>query len=82
MKILHIIRNPNDATPLEIAKSQSKEHEVAVLLLHDAVYANPDPIQVYACAADARARGVTKHECVDFKRIAQMLFEYDKVVSW
>lgn len=81
MKILHIIRNPNDATPIEIAKSQSKEHEVAVLLLHDAVYANPD-IQVFACAADARARGVTKHECVDFKRIAQMLFEFDKVVSW
>ncbi len=83
MKILHIIRNPNDATPLEIARSQSKEHEVAVLLLHDAVYANPGlQLQVYACAADARARGVTKHECVDFKRIAQMLFEYDRVVSW
>ncbi len=83
MKILHIIRNPNDATPFEIAQSQSKEHEVAVLLLHDAVYANPGlQIQVYACASDARARGITKHECVDFKRIAQMLFEYDKVMSW
>jgi len=81
MKILHIIRNPNDTTPLEIARSQIKEHEVVVLLLHDAVYANPD-LQVYACTEDALARGVTKHECVDFKRIAQMLFEYDKVVSW
>jgi sulfur transfer complex TusBCD TusB component (DsrH family) len=81
MKILHIIRNPNDATPLEIARSQSNEHEVAVLLLHDAVYSNPD-LQVFACAADARARGITNHECVDYKRIAQMLFEYDKVVSW
>ena len=81
MKILHIIRNPNDATPLEIARSQSKEHEVSVLLLHDAVYANPD-IQVYACAADARARGIIRHDCVDYKQIAKMLFEYDKVVSW
>ena len=81
MKILHIIRNPNDATPLEIARSQSKEHEVAVLLLHDAVYASPD-IQVYACAADALTRGITRHECVDYKQIAKMLFEYDKVVSW
>jgi len=81
MKILHIIRNPNDATPLEIARSQSKEHEVAVLLLHDAVYASLD-IQVYACAADARARGITRYECVDYKQIAKMLFEYDKVVSW
>lgn len=83
MKILHIIRNPNDSTPFEIAKSQDKEHEVAILLLHDAVYANPDiQLQVYASAVDARARGITKHECVDFKRIARMLFEYDKIVSW
>ena len=81
MKILHIIRNPNDATPIEIAKSQSLSHEVMLLLLHDAVYARPE-LPAYACEADARARGVIKHECVDFKRIVQMLFEYDKVVSW
>ncbi|MCX9080784.1 MAG: hypothetical protein OIN83_01150 [Candidatus Methanoperedens sp.] len=83
MKILHIIRNPNDATPLEIAKAHGREHEVAVLLLHDGVYANPDAkIQVYASAADALARGVMGHECVDYKQIAKMLFEYDKVISW
>jgi len=83
MKILHIIRNPNDETPLEIARSQSEEHEVAVLLLHDAVYAIPDVQgKVYACAADAKARGVDRHECVDYKKIVEMLFGYDKVVSW
>jgi len=83
MKILHIIRNPNDATPLEIAEAQGREHKVSVLLLHDGVYANPDAkIQVYVCAADALARGVTGHECVDYKQITKMLFEYDKVVSW
>lgn len=81
MKILHIIRNPNDSTPFEIAISQSKDHEVAVVLLHDAVYAKPG-IPAYACEADARARGVTGHECVDYKGIVKMLFEYDKVVSW
>lgn len=81
MKILHIIRNPNDATPLEIAKAQGREHEVAILLLHDAVYARCD-LTAYASAADAKARGVTGHECVDNKRIVQMLFEYDKIVSW
>lgn len=81
MKILHIIRNPNDATPLEIARSQSVDHKVAVLLLHDAVYAKSDH-RAYASASDARARGVTGHECVDYKQIAKMLFEYDLVVSW
>lgn len=81
MKILHIIRKPSDATPLEIAKAQSKEHEVAILLLHDAVYATPD-LPTYACAKDAEARGVTGHERVGYERIVEMLFEYDKVVSW
>ncbi len=81
MKILHIIRNPNDATPLEIAKAQGREHEVAILLLHDAVYTRTD-LTAYASEVDAKARGVTGHECVDHKRIVQMLFEYDKIVSW
>lgn len=83
MKILHIIRNLNDETPLEIATSQSEDNEVAVLLLHDAVYAIPDvQFKIYACKADAEARGVARHECVEYKRIVQMLFEFDKVVSW
>jgi sulfur relay protein TusB/DsrH len=83
MKILHIICNPNDETPLEIAIIQSEEHEVAVLLLNDAVYAFPEVrFKVYACAADAEARGVARHESVDYKRIVQMLFKFDKVVSW
>ncbi len=81
MKILHIIRNPDDITPVEIARAQSKEHDVVILLLHDAVYAKPD-LTAYACAKDAEARGVTRHECVGYERIVEMLFEYDKVVSW
>ena len=81
MKILHIIRNPNDATPVDIAKAQSKDNEVAILLMHDAVYSRPD-IPTFACKKDAEARGVTGHDCVDYARIVQMLFEYEKVVSW
>lgn len=81
MKILHIIRNPNDTIPLEIAKAQSRDNEVAVLLMHDAVYAKPD-LATYACANDAEARGVTIHEPVGYDRIVRMLFEYDRVVSW
>ena len=81
MKILHIIRNPNDVTPIEIAKAQSKEHDVAILLMHDAVYASPE-LTTFAVADDAEARGVTRHERVGYDRIVEMLFEYDKVVSW
>jgi sulfur transfer complex TusBCD TusB component (DsrH family) len=81
MKILHIIRNPNDTTPIEIAKAQGVEHDVALLLLHDAVYLKPW-LKNYACRDDAEARGVTAHECVGHDKIVQMLFEYDRVVSW
>ena len=81
MKILHIIRNPNDTTPIEIAEAQSAEHDVMMLLLHDAVYLKTG-LKTYACKADAEARGVTEHECVEYDRIVKMLFEYDRVVSW
>lgn len=81
MKILHIIRNPNDATPLEIAEEQSRDHEVAVLLLHDAVYARPK-LATFASASDADARGVTAHERVGYDRIVELLFGYDRVISW
>ncbi len=81
MRVLHIIRNPNEGTPIEIAKAQGMEHDVALLLLHDAVYLKPG-LKTYACKADAEARGVTAHECVGYDRIVQMLFEYDRVVSW
>ncbi len=83
MKILHIIRNPDDTTAIDIAKVQSKEHEVAILLMHDAVYASTSPgLRTYACAADAEARGITGNELAGYDRIVKMLFEYDKVVSW
>ncbi len=81
MKILHIIRNPGDTTPIKIAEAQSKEHEVAILLMHDAVYSAP-ALRTFACADDAEARGIKRHERVGYDRIVEMLFEYDKVVSW
>ena len=81
MKILHIIRNPNDATPIEIAEAQCVKHDVALLLLHDAVYLKPE-LKAYACENDAEARGITEHDCVGYDRIIRMLFEYDRVVSW
>ena len=81
MKILHIIRNPNDTTPIEIAKAQSKKNDVALLLLHDAVYLDTG-LKAYACTDDAEARGVMVYERVGYDSIVRMLFEYDRVVSW
>lgn len=81
MKIVHIIRNPHDKTPIEIAQAQGREHDVTLLLMHDAVYMVPG-IKAYACRDDAEARGVTAHECVGYDSIVKMILECDRVVSW
>jgi sulfur relay protein TusB/DsrH len=65
MKILHLIKNPHDSYAADIAARQQRAgHEVALLLLHDAVYdamgvkpLSQQGIAVYACADDVQARG-------------------------
>jgi len=65
MKILHLIRNPHDSYAADIAARQQRAgHEVALLLLHDAVYdamgvkpLSEQGIAAYACADDLQARG-------------------------
>ncbi len=81
MKILHIIRKPDDKTPFEIAQAQRKDNDVAILLMHDAVYEAPGD-GIYACASDVDARGVSGHITMDYDGIVKMLFDYEKVVSW
>jgi sulfur transfer complex TusBCD TusB component (DsrH family) len=81
MRILHIIKKPDDVTPFDIAGEQKKNNEVTILLLHDAVYVAPGK-GIYACAADVEARGVLGHTTVDYDMIVSMIFENDKVVSW
>ena len=71
----------NDITPLGTAEAQSKDNKVAKLLMHDAVYSHPD-LPTFTYKKDAETRGIIGRYCVDYKRIVEMLFEYDKVVSW
>lgn len=85
MRILHILRNPKDRTPLEIAEIQTREHYVGVLLLHDAVFLKeiPGNLEVYACLDDALARNISSnHTQLGYEEIVKLIFEYDKVVSW
>ena len=91
MKILHLIRNPHDSYAADIAARQQKAgHEVALLLLHDAVYdaigvkpLSEQGIAAYACADDVQARGIASQaELLDYKGIVTLMFAYDKVVCW
>lgn len=84
MKLLHLIRTINDDTAARVIAAQKDEHEVAVILLHDAVLSPPQwGVTMYASAADVQARGITTDlPLVDYEKIVQMTFEYDKVTVW
>lgn len=55
-----------------------------LLLLQDAVFLPPPPrVRAYACAEDARGRGVqTSAELVDYPRIVELIAEYERVIVW
>ncbi len=84
-KILHIIKDMNDHVSIDIAKKQADTNEIGLLFIHDAVLGDlsPDFAKVYVLDADVQARNLNvEAETVDYNGMVQLLFEYDKVVSW
>ncbi|RJP18029.1 MAG: hypothetical protein C4520_15200 [Candidatus Abyssobacteria bacterium SURF_5] len=85
MKVLHIIRNHDDGLALRLVEAINRLDgvEQALLMIQDGVYADSFGLKTYACSEDVQARGVqTDHELVDYDRIADMIFEYDRVITW
>ena len=75
----------NDPTPIEIAKKQADENEIGLLYIHDAVLGDlsSDFAKVYVLDADVQARDMNlEAETVDYNGMVELLFEYDKIVSW
>lgn len=80
MRILHVIRNPNDRLAVEVAGQQGKSCQVALLLIQDGVLARPD---VPGAAVYALARGVTATgETVDYDGAVRLIAAHDTVVVW
>ncbi len=84
MKILHIVRDQDDARPLDVARSQQQDgHQVSLLLLHDGVLRDVDFAPVVAGRDDVQARGGgERYPLVDCPAMVRMIFENDRVVSW
>ncbi len=85
MKILHIVRDMEEALPLRVAVEQQEQgHQVTVLLLHDAVLRRVSfPGPVLAAEDDLAARGVEgRYPSVDYRGIVQAILEHERVVSW
>lgn len=84
MKILHIIRHPQNNTALDFLEKQKEMgDEIALLLLQDGVYSPPSGYDVYACQEDLEARGLEVGEkAVSYEEIIKIVFAYDKVFTW
>jgi len=86
LKILHILRNKGDHYAVHMALQQAKEggHDVAILLLHDAVFEAPlEGVKTFASRKDVLARGITSHaELVDYPQIVDLIFKYDSSICW
>ena len=86
MKILHLIRNPGDETPLRVAAIQSrwKKSEIRVVFIQDGVY-RPGAGRrgSLACREDSEARCVAAgKKLASHSEIAEMILEFDTVVTW
>lgn len=85
MKILHIVRDMEEALPLQVAgEQQGQGHDVTLLLLHDAVLRRVSfPGPVIACEDDLAARGVEgRYPAVDYRGIVQAILDHERVISW
>ncbi len=85
MRVLHIIRNNDDQLARRIIESiGNQDHsDQALLMVQDGVYMKPGTLRAFACAEDVRARGIeTNLELVEYDRIVELIFEYDKVLTW
>ena len=75
----------NDPAPIDIAKKQADTNEIGLLFIHDAVLGDlsSDFAKVYALDADIQARNLNVDaDIVDYGGMVQLLFEYDKIISW
>ena len=84
-KILHIIKDLNEPVAIDIAKKQADTNEIGLLFIHDAVLGDlsSDFAKVYALDADIQARNLNVDaDIVDYGGMVQLLFEYDKIISW
>lgn len=85
MRILHIVRDPQDRRPVDTARRQAGDHTVSVLLLQDAVFRSDTAgLAVYACREDVQLRGLSLADVsiVDYDGILDLLESHDHVVCW
>lgn len=86
MRILHIIKKPNDrvAYDMVLKQQESTDRQVVVLLIHDAVYTPPPgAMELCACRDDVEARGIeSTARLVGYDEMVELLLKSESVVCW
>jgi hypothetical protein len=84
MRILHLIRRAGDHRALATAQAQLAEHEVTLLLMHDAAVERVGFAgAVRTCADDVAPRGGrAAHEAIDYDGIVALIAAHERVITW
>jgi len=85
VKVLHILRSNDDGLARRMAEEMARLDgvEQALLLIQDGVYSASAGFPAFACAEDVNARGITTPlRLVDYDRIVEMIFGYDRIITW
>lgn len=84
MRVLHLIRDPDEQFGMEMARQQAATDEVAVVLIHEGVrMAAPSDLSPFALAEDVQARGDRAGvRRIDMAEVVRLLEGHDRVFVW
>ncbi|MFQ5456176.1 MAG: DsrH/TusB family sulfur metabolism protein [Nitrospirota bacterium] len=84
MDTLHIIREPDEKTVLEIIEGEARNKKISILLVQDGVFADLDiPVNIYVNSEDIEARGIdTGYKEVDYEGIRKLIINHKRVIVW
>jgi hypothetical protein len=83
--VLHLIKDPGNATALEVLRAQAADPStrLTVVLMHDAVsLAEPLPGQIYRLRDGHRDLRATDSHAIGPSELLDLIFAADSVVTW
>lgn len=84
MKVLHLVRRPDDAYATGMIEAQAGSHDLSVVFLQDGVYRPTAPAATrYVVEEDCAARGVEPDaRSITHEQLVDLIFDSDRVISW
>ncbi|MHB1131928.1 MAG: hypothetical protein ACYC4L_06005 [Chloroflexota bacterium] len=84
MRVLHVLRSPDDARAIQVARDQAATHEVALLLLQAATaFRGAFPGAVYACRDDIAPDAAPANlQLLDYDQIVALMVRFSRVIAW